>query len=158
VRRTQRRRRTKLHDDLRYAALVGLQPVERVLEDRQVERRILRERRRPDERHLRSPRARDGGHLFVAGRDDHALDQLRGETGGDAVGEQGNAAKRPDVLARDRLGAAPGGDDRDDAGAAHQAVQPPSTTRLLPVMYDEASDSRKRSAPQYSWRSAIRPI
>ncbi len=40
---------------------------------------------------------------------------------------------------------------------AHHAVQPPSTTRFEPVMYDEASDARNSSAPQYSSRCAILP-
>src|SRR5262245_20649309 len=42
------------------------------------------------------------------------------------------------------------------AGALHHAVQPPSSTRLLPVMYDEASESRNNSAAEYSCESAMR--
>ncbi len=40
---------------------------------------------------------------------------------------------------------------------AYHAVQPPSTTRFEPVMYEEAFDARNNSAPQYSSRCAILP-
>ena len=39
----------------------------------------------------------------------------------------------------------------------YQADQPPSTTRLAPVTYDEASEARKTTAPSASFASAIRP-
>src|SRR5581483_2342511 len=39
----------------------------------------------------------------------------------------------------------------------HQADQPPSTTRLAPVMYEDASDARKTIAPSASLACAIRP-
>ena len=39
----------------------------------------------------------------------------------------------------------------------YQAVQPPSTTKFEPVMYDEASDARNKIAPTYSSFLAILP-
>src|SRR6266403_67500 len=39
----------------------------------------------------------------------------------------------------------------------YQAVQPPSTTRLCPVMYADASEARNIVAPVTSSRSALRP-
>ena len=41
---------------------------------------------------------------------------------------------------------------------SYQAVQPPSITRLDPVIYFEAFDARKMRAPLYSSAWAIRPI
>ena len=40
---------------------------------------------------------------------------------------------------------------------AHQQLLPPSMTRLAPVMYEEASEQRKRSALSYSPAEAMRP-
>src|SRR3954454_22164694 len=47
-------------------------------------------------------------------------------------------------------------DDRDSP-RAHHALQPPSTTRLAPVTYDDASEARKTTGPTTSPTSAIRP-
>src|SRR5438105_4579629 len=38
----------------------------------------------------------------------------------------------------------------------HQAVQPPSTGRLIPVTYEDASEARKRSGPSISCGSPVR--
>ena len=46
--------------------------------------------------------------------------------------------------------------EKDEAGF-HHAVRPPSTIRFAPVMYDEASDTRKSTAPLYSSTFAMRP-
>ena len=43
---------------------------------------------------------------------------------------------------------------RDD----YHAVQPPSIIRFEPVMYEDASDAKKITAPTYSSLLAIRPI
>ncbi len=48
-------------------------------------------------------------------------------------------------------------DEVERLGLRHQADQPPSTTRLAPVTYDEASAARKTTAPSASPASAIRP-
>ena len=40
----------------------------------------------------------------------------------------------------------------------HQAVRPPSTVMIEPVMYLDASDNRKTTQPLYSSLLAIRPI
>ena len=56
-----------------------------------------------------------------------------GEPGRHAVGNEGMPAERPDVLARQTLGAPPCRDDGEDRPRSpHHAVQPPSTTRLAP--------------------------
>src|SRR5262249_11030164 len=119
---------------------------------------ILRQCRRPHEWHVRSPASRSRSDLLIVSRDNDAIYELRRQARLDAVREKRSAAEWPDILSGDRLRAAARRDDRDDAARAHHAVQPPSTTRLLPVIYEDASDRRNRSAPQYSWRSAIRPM
>src|SRR5690606_38613377 len=49
------------------------------------------------------------------------------------------------------------GRDLVSGSPTYHAVQPAPTTRFQPVMYDEASDARNNSAPQYSSRCAILP-
>ena len=49
------------------------------------------------------------------------------------------------------------GDEVRHLRGDHQAVQPPSTTRLAPVTYDEASEARKTTAPTASETSISRP-
>ena len=109
------------------------QPFQRMLEDRQVCSAILGKLRRAQERRLGAVFARDGGDLFVIGRDDHPRDGFSREARLDAVGNQGVPGKVLDILARDALGTAPGRDDRQHFRLYH-AVHPPSTITLPPVM------------------------
>src|SRR6476646_9527969 len=45
-----------------------------------------------------------------------------------------------------------------DRRLSYRAVHPPSATRQLPVVYDEASDARYTAAPAISCTSPQRPI
>lgn len=58
---------------------------------------------------------------------------------------------------RTRAGTAARFTRRAREAQVYQAVQPPSTTRFEPVMYDEASETRKITAAEYSSSRAMRP-
>ena len=85
-------------------------------------------------RHVIGPGARDPAHEGLVGRPE-LVDPL--------------ARSRGNRLTFDQV--------RDLVGDYH-ADQPPSTTTLAPVTYDDASDARNTTAPSASLASSMRPI
>ena len=108
------------------------------------------------ERHLHPRLGRGPGDRRVVGADHDAAEAPRGARGLDRMGDHRPAAKRHDVLAGQALGAATGRDHGQDR-MCHHSVQPPSATRLAPVMPAAPSPSRKSTGPTTSFSSIIRP-
>ena len=120
---------------------------DRVAGSRRAARRAL-----PPSARIRRAGRRDRGAAYVglarAGYRGRAPAVVRVELG-ERLARRRPARSAPADPVRDTSGRA--------AHVAHHAVQPPSITRLAPVMYDEASEQRKTTAPLYSSARAIRP-
>src|SRR5215468_1030179 len=79
--------------------------------------------------------------------------------GGNAPGQQRPSCEGTKVFSRNTLRSASSRNyGKDFRRCLYHAVHPPSITRFAPVIYEEASERRKTSAPQYSSGFAMRPI
>ena len=101
---------SQLHYNLRVVALMSRKPAQGMLKDRQISCVVLRALCRAQEGRLSPVTAGDGGDLVVVGGDDQARDCLRRQPGSDAVSDQRVLSEGADVLTRDGLRAASGGD------------------------------------------------
>ncbi len=74
-----------------------------------------------------------------------------------SIAQQGPCERAPEETGRARQQDRSTLQGEQRAGLeAHHALRPPSMTRLVPVMYEEASEQRNRIAPLYSSVAAIR--
>ena len=97
----------QLNNDVRHVAFVFLQPLQRVLKNRQVQGVVRREFGRAQERSLRTPFAGDCRDLFIVRGNDHPGGQFGLQPGSDRIGDQRIAGKGFDVFAGDALGTTP---------------------------------------------------
>ena len=80
-----------------------------------------------------APHARDFGDLFIVGRHDDPVD-VRALSPASMLEGQGGMPPSDRMFAWNRFRSAARGDDGDRAVILTTRVQPPSTTRLAPVM------------------------
>src|SRR5262249_42931427 len=138
---------------------VSFQPIDGVLEYWKIQRVVLGQFSGPLEWRLSAIGAANPGDLIVIGAHDDARHKTRTTGRGNAPCEQRVASKPAHVFSGDALRTAARGNHGENLRrSVHHAVHPPSTTRLAPVMYEEASERRKTSGPPYSSCLAMRPI
>ena len=133
------------------------QPVQSMPKDRIVGGVVLRQFRRAQKGRFGAPLPRHRRDFFVIRGNNHARNRLGAQSGGNAPGNQGSPPEIADVLTRNALGTAAGRDECQHFRLFYHAVQPPSTTRLLPVIYEDASEAKKSIAALISSRFAILP-
>jgi hypothetical protein len=78
-------------------------------------RLVPRELRRPQERHLTPERPAGSGDRVVVGREDHAIECVRGACDVDRVRDERLAGERPEILARQSLRTPARRDDSEDS-------------------------------------------
>ena len=129
----QRRGRLQNHHGVWYAAFVCAQPLDRVLQDRQMRRLVAREIGRPHERDVAAARSSRRRNRLVVSRENQAIEGARLDRGVNGVSDERFAGEQPEVLAWKPFRAATGGDDAEYAHvvSAFRRTSPPSGRACL---------------------------